>query len=32
VSARPSRKIANGGFTFEMDGGEDQHDAAFHRT
>ncbi|WNJ89978.1 methyl-accepting chemotaxis protein [Bosea sp. 685] len=32
VSARPSRKIANGGFAFEMDGGEDQHDAAFHRT
>ena len=32
ASARPSRKIVNGGFTFEMDGGEDQHDAAFHRT
>jgi methyl-accepting chemotaxis protein len=30
--ARPARKVANGGFTFEMDGGEDQHDAAFHRS
>ncbi|PTM39665.1 methyl-accepting chemotaxis protein [Bosea sp. 124] len=29
--ARPARKVANGGFAFDMDGGEDQHDAAFHR-
>ncbi len=29
--ARPARKIAKGGFAFEMDGGEDQDDAAFRR-
>ena len=29
--ARPAKKVANGGFAFDMDGGEDQADAAFHR-
>jgi methyl-accepting chemotaxis protein len=29
--ARPARKVANGGFAFDMDRGEDQDDAAFHR-
>lgn len=28
---RPAKKVVNGGFAFDMDGGEDQHDAAFHR-
>jgi methyl-accepting chemotaxis protein len=31
ASARAPRKVANGGFAFDMDGGEDQQDAAFHR-
>jgi methyl-accepting chemotaxis protein len=31
ASARSPRKVANGGFAFDMDGGEDQQDAAFHR-
>jgi len=30
--ARPARKVANGGFAFNLDGGEDQDDAAFHRS
>ncbi len=30
-AARAPRKVANGGFAFDMDGGEDQDDAAFHR-
>ncbi len=29
--ARPARKVSNGGFAFDMDSGEDQDDAAFHR-
>jgi len=29
---RAPKKVANGGFSFDMDGAEDQHDAAFHRT
>ncbi|HEY5797450.1 MAG TPA: methyl-accepting chemotaxis protein, partial [Bosea sp. (in: a-proteobacteria)] len=29
--ARPAKKVANGGFAFDMDGCEDQDDAAFHR-
>ncbi|POR46151.1 methyl-accepting chemotaxis protein (MCP) signaling protein, partial [Bosea psychrotolerans] len=28
---RAAKKVANGGFAFELDGGEDQQDAAFHR-
>jgi methyl-accepting chemotaxis protein len=31
ASVRAPRKVANGGFAFDMDGGEDQQDAAFHR-
>lgn len=31
AAARPARKVANGGFAFDLEGGEDQHDAAFHR-
>jgi methyl-accepting chemotaxis protein len=30
-SARPAKKAANGGFAFDMNGGEDQDDAAFQR-
>ncbi|KPH73628.1 chemotaxis protein [Bosea vaviloviae] len=29
--ARSARKVANGGFTFDMNAGEDNDDAAFHR-
>ena len=31
AAAKPGRKVANGGFAFDMDGGEDQQDSAFHR-
>ena len=31
MAARPARKVANGGFSFDMDDSGDQHDAAFHR-
>ncbi len=30
-AAKPARKVANGGFSFDLAGGEDQDDAAFHR-
>jgi methyl-accepting chemotaxis protein len=30
-AAKPARKVANGGFAFDLAGGEDQDDAAFHR-
>ena len=30
-AARPARKVASGGFAFDMNGGDDQDDAAFHR-
>jgi methyl-accepting chemotaxis protein len=30
--ASPARKVANGGFAFDMNGGEDKDDAAFHRS
>ena len=31
-AARPAKKVANGGFSFDMEDGGDQHDAAFHRS
>jgi len=31
AAAKPGKKVANGGFAFDMDGGEDQQDQAFHR-
>jgi methyl-accepting chemotaxis protein len=31
AAARPARMVANGGFAFDLDDGEDQQDAAFHR-
>ncbi|OYW67267.1 MAG: chemotaxis protein, partial [Bosea sp. 12-68-7] len=30
-AAKPARKVANGGFSFDLASGEDQDDAAFHR-
>ncbi|KFC75634.1 Methyl-accepting chemotaxis sensory transducer precursor [Bosea sp. LC85] len=30
--SRPARKVANGGFAFDIESGEDQHDAAFQRS
>lgn len=30
-AARPAKKVANGGFAFDLDDGGDQHDAAFQR-
>jgi methyl-accepting chemotaxis protein len=32
ASTRPAKKVANGGFAFDMHGGDDEHDAAFHRS
>lgn len=31
AAARPGKKVANGGFAFDLDDGEDQTDAAFQR-
>ncbi|SEG74908.1 HAMP domain-containing methyl-accepting chemotaxis protein [Bosea lathyri] len=32
AASRPGKKVANGGFAFDLDSGEDQHDAAFRRS
>ncbi|MBN9451378.1 MAG: HAMP domain-containing protein [Bosea sp.] len=32
IAARPAKKVANGGFSFDIEDGADQHDAAFHRS
>ncbi|MFN3673578.1 MAG: methyl-accepting chemotaxis protein [Bosea sp. (in: a-proteobacteria)] len=32
ATSRPAKKIANGGFAFDLDDGGDQHDAAFQRS